>query len=71
MPRFVLNIKLENEAMQDQHDVAKALREVADRLSKLVSSNFGPYGLEGKIKDVNGNTVGGWEVKGDYDDRDD
>lgn len=60
--RFVLTIALENDAMQDQHDVAEALRSVADRLSKLVSSNFGPYGLEGKIMDVNGNSVGRWEV---------
>jgi hypothetical protein len=66
--RFVLSINLENAAMQDQHDVAGALRRVADRLSKLASTNFGPYGLSGKIADVNGNTVGGWEVKGPHDD---
>jgi hypothetical protein len=69
--KFVLKINLGDDAMQDQHDVAKALRGVADRLSKLVSSNFGPYGLEGKIMDVNGNTVGNWEVKGEHDDNDD
>ncbi len=69
--KFVLSINLENEAMQDQHDVAGALRNVADRLDKLVSSNFGPYGLEGKIMDRNGNSVGRWEVKSPYEDRDD
>lgn len=69
-PRFVLSIDLENEAMQDQHDVALALRGVADRLSKLISTRFGPYGLEGKILDVNGNSVGKWEVKGPHDDND-
>lgn len=60
--KFKLEIELENVAMQDQHDVATALKNVAERLGKLVSSNFGPYGLEGKIKDRNGNTVGKWEV---------
>ena len=60
--KFKLEIALENDAMQDQHDVAVALKEVAGRLGKLVSSNFGPYGLEGKIKDRNGSTVGSWEV---------
>ena len=60
--KFTLTIDLGNEAMQDQHDVAKALRGVADRLSKLTSTCFGPYGLEGKIMDTNGNGVGGWEV---------
>jgi len=69
--RFVLKIKLGDDAMEDQHDVAAALRGVADRLSKLVSTKFGPYGLEGKIMDRNGNTVGGWEVKGEHDDNDD
>jgi hypothetical protein len=59
---FVLTIKLENEAMRDQHDVAKALRVVADRLKKYISTNWGPYGLEGKILDDNGNSVGRWEV---------
>lgn len=59
---FVLTIKLEDEAMQDQHDVSKALRGVADRLGKLTSTRFGPYGLEGKIMDTNGNNVGRWEV---------
>ena len=60
--KFVLTVDLENEAMQDQHDVAKALRAVADRLNTLGSSRFGPYGLEGKITDRNGNNVGRWEV---------
>lgn len=68
--KFVLSIDLENDAMQDQHDVAGALRGVADRLSRYVSTNWGPYGLEGKIRDVNGNTVGKWEVKGPHDGND-
>jgi hypothetical protein len=68
--KFVLSIDLENDAMQDQHDVAAALRKVADRLDKLVSSNFGPYGLEGTIMDRNGNSVGRWEVKSPHEDND-
>lgn len=53
--KFKLEIELGNDAMQDQHDVAKVLRDVANHLG-------GPYGLSGKIKDDNGNTVGRWEV---------
>ena len=60
--KFILEIELENAAMQDQHDVATALRKTADRLNRYASSNFGPYALEGKVMDVNGNTVGKWEV---------
>jgi hypothetical protein len=65
--KFQLTIELGNAAMQDHHDVAKALRGVADRLSKFVSSGWNPYALSDKIKDDNGNTVGGWEVKGDFE----
>lgn len=49
--RFELNITLGNDAMQSGPDVARALREVADRIED---------GLEarGPIRDANGNTVG-------------
>lgn len=60
--KFIIEIELENDAMQDQHDVAEALRRTADRLNKYVSSSWGPYALEGKILDRNGNSVGKWEV---------
>jgi hypothetical protein len=65
--KFQLHIDLGNAAMQDNHDVAKALRDVADRLSKFTSSGWSPYALEGKIKDANGNIVGSWEVKSDWE----
>jgi len=65
--KFQLNIDLGNDAMQDHHDVAKALRTVADRLSKFTSTGWSPYALDGKIKDDNGNTVGSWEVKPDVE----
>lgn len=65
--KFQLAIELGNAAMQDSHDVAKALRGVADRLSKFISTDWSPYALDGTIKDDNGNTVGRWEVKGDFE----
>lgn len=48
---FTLTIELGNETMQNGPDVARALREVADKIE---------HGLEarGKIIDTNGNTVG-------------
>lgn len=48
---FSLKIELGNAAMQSGPDVARALREVADRIE---------HGLEarGSIRDENGNTVG-------------
>lgn len=68
--KFVLSINLETPQMQDQHDVAGALRTVADQLNKYVSSNWGPYARSGTVYDRNKNKVGTWEVKGPYDDRD-
>ena len=62
MAKFELKIDLGNESMQDNHDVAAALRDVAARLSAFVSSGWSPYALDGKIVDRNGNTVGSWEV---------
>jgi DUF917 family protein len=47
---FTLTIELGNDAMRSKRDVAKALEVVADRLRSQVA--------EGKIRDVNGNTVG-------------
>lgn len=60
--KFKLEIELGNDAMQDQHDVAKALRGVADRLNRFISTNWSPYSASGKIHDENGNSVGSWEV---------
>lgn len=66
--KFQLTIDLGGTtAMQDSHDVAKALRGVADRLSKFVSTGWSPYALDGKILDEAGNAVGHWEVKGDFE----
>jgi hypothetical protein len=67
---FVLKINLDDIEMQDQHDVARALRGVGEYLNKLTSRRFGPYGLAGDVHDINGKTVGTWEVKGPHDDKD-
>lgn len=51
---FTLTIEGGNEAMQDRMDIASALEKVAKRL------RAGEDG--GKIMDVNGNTVGKFDV---------
>lgn len=50
--RFELKIELENDAMMTRRDVARALRALADRIQ-----GGEPYG---KVRDVNGNSVGHW-----------
>lgn len=60
--KFKLEISLDSAIMQDQHDVAAALEDVVRRLRRYVSSNWGPYALQGPIHDRDRNKVGTWEV---------
>lgn len=55
--RFDLHIELGNAAMQSGEHIAGALREVAEKAEAGHD--------EGLIHDVNGNTVGQWEMKHD------
>lgn len=60
--RFVIDITLGNDAMQDGPDVARALRKIAD-----VVESCTPYVVKaegpGTIRDENGNKVGTWRFK--------
>lgn len=54
MQKFTVEIRLGNDAMQTDADLADALSSVIDRLDRGTTS--------GSIKDVNGNTVGRFGV---------
>lgn len=54
---FVLTLKMGNDGMQDEHDVARALRIEAEKI-ECFGLDHGP----GRIRDINGNTVGEWAV---------
>lgn len=61
MSAFTLTIELGNDAMQTGADVGHALRAVADRLDYFTDREAGdvtPFA----IRDLNGNTVGAWQV---------
>lgn len=55
--KFRLEIDLGNDAMAKAEDVAHALQGVADVIDWAVA--FGP-GVNGAVKDANGNVVGHW-----------
>jgi DUF917 family protein len=57
---FTLKIELGNFAMRHRRHVAKALEDVARRLREHATD-------EGRIRDVNGNTVGDFAMAGDSD----
>jgi hypothetical protein len=59
--RFTLEIELGNDAMTTGYNVAAALRRVSGQVAELVKKDL--PGAEGAIRDVNGNTVGKWEVR--------
>lgn len=52
---LTLIITLGNDAMQTGEDVAAALRTVAAKMETAGT------GANGRIRDTNGNTVGGWD----------
>ncbi len=60
MDRFTLTIDLGNEEMQTPMNVAEALRKLATKLER--DYNALDCDLGGKIMDLNGNSVGKWEV---------
>ena len=55
---FRLSIELGNDAMSDGISIARALRDVSDRIEEHGASS-GP----GRIVDLNGNACGSWGVK--------
>lgn len=58
MSKFTLSIDLGNQAMRTPADVARALRQAAERVEKYLGS---PVNMV--IKDDNGNKVGTWRIE--------
>jgi hypothetical protein len=58
--KFTLEIELGNDAMQTAEDVSRVLFDLSDAIVDydLSDSDSGP----GSVRDVNGNTVGHWDV---------
>jgi hypothetical protein len=54
LSNFTLEIELGNDAMQNAGDISDALRCIAEDLDNL--------GTNGRIRDLNGNTVGKWSL---------
>lgn len=60
--RFALSIELGNDAMTSPEDVSRALRAIADELTTGAPVHDVWNSGAGRVRDVNGNTVGSWEV---------
>lgn len=59
--RFTLEIKMDNDAFQDDPmgELSQTIKEVAEILP---ISHENIRSVSGNIKDINGNTVGKWEL---------
>jgi hypothetical protein len=58
---FTLEIELGNSSMRTHGDIASALRELAARFDRFEAA-VPLDGDEGKVRDLNGNSVGAWVV---------
>ena len=67
MPRFTLELELENDAMQTGDDIGRALRHAANMLEGLTPRELleleGPARGFANLRDANGNTCGRWEIR--------
>ena len=64
MPQFILKINLGNDMMQSGYNVAECLKRVSKDIGEyqyLLNPEF--KGTTKNIKDLDGNTVGSWQIK--------
>jgi hypothetical protein len=61
MAQFTLKINLGNDAMITGYDIAGALRDIADKVND--NEDMREFTGQKRIMDINGNTVGSWQVK--------
>lgn len=55
MAKFEMSVNLDNSAFEDNGELSRILREVADKIDRLRSYPF-------TIRDINGNSVGKADV---------
>ena len=63
MPQFILKINLGNDAMQTPADIGEALIKIGEELIYGTSPDYEFDHDKIIIQDLNGNTVGSWQVK--------
>jgi len=60
--KFELELTLGNEAMVSGEDIAWALRNLADKLERTYGCADMETEDKGRVRDLNGNTVGTWRT---------
>ena len=57
---FKLEINMSNQAFREPSELARIIREQV--LNRINISNESIGGIGGKVRDINGNTVGQWDI---------
>ena len=60
--KFVLEIDLDNDAMQSSHALAGAISDLAERIAISGYVESVKDEIVRGVKDENGNTVGSWKI---------
>lgn len=63
--RFSVTLRMGNDAMSSPRDVAHALRAIAAELDDSDGFDTRYLPVRGNVRDLNGNTVGGWVTGAD------
>jgi hypothetical protein len=58
--KFTLEIKMNGQAFEDPSELARIIKEQV--LNRIDISNKSCGGIDGKVRDINGNTVGQWDI---------
>lgn len=60
---FNVKITMGNDAMLNGYDIARALRSIADDVEEIVEETGVTGEMQGKVMDLNGNSVGEWSME--------
>ena len=58
--KFTLEIKMSGQAFEDPSELARIIKDQV--LNRIDISNKSCGGIDGKVRDINGNTVGQWNI---------
>lgn len=67
--RFTLELELGNDAMKSAADIAEALLKTAAHVVEVIGDKDPKPAHSRSIHDVNGNTVGAWNIEIDWSQR--
>ena len=59
---LIIKINLDNAAFESKHEIARCLSEVAGEIADTQAEHPASTSSAGFIRDINGNSVGQWDI---------